>query len=171
MKPLRQTARPVGTVLVIDTSGSMQSKGALQSAKAAARQFVAGRAPNEWMAVVSFSSAPVVRAGFTQDAAALGAAIDALAPVGETALWDALTTAAHLYDQRPDLQANLVLLSDGADSISTGDRRPRRWRRSRRPTPPSSPSGSPPTSSTPPASRAWSARPAARPAPAGTRPT
>jgi tight adherence protein B len=120
VRPLRQTDRPIGTVLVIDTSGSMQSRGALQAAKAAARQFVAGRAPNEWMALVSFSSSPVVRASFTQDAAALGAAIDALAPVGETALWDALATAAHLYDQRPDLQANLVLLSDGKDSISSG---------------------------------------------------
>jgi tight adherence protein B len=117
--PLRQTATPVGTVLVIDTSGSMQTKGALDAAKSAAHQFVSGRGPNEWIAVVSFSSAPLVRTGFTQDAAALGAAIDALSPVGETALWDGLVTAAHLYDRRPELQPNLVLLSDGADSIST----------------------------------------------------
>jgi tight adherence protein B len=107
-------------VLVIDTSGSMESRGALQAAKAAAHEFVAGRGANEWMAVVSFSSSPVVRAGFTQDAASLRAAIDSLAPVGETALWDGLTTAAHLYDSRPELQANLVLLSDGTDSISSG---------------------------------------------------
>lgn len=120
VKPLKQTGRPVGTVLVIDTSGSMQSNGAMAAAKAAAHQFVAGRAPNEWTAVVSFSSAPLVRVGFTQDAAALGAAIDELAPVGETALWDALAVGAHLYDQRPDLQPNVVLLSDGADSISSG---------------------------------------------------
>ncbi len=120
VRPLKQTARPVGTVLLIDTSGSMQSNGAMAAAKAAAHQFVAGRAPNEWTAVVSFSSAPLVRAGFTQDAAALGAAIDELAPVGETALWDALAVSAHLYDQRPELQPNVVLLSDGADSISTG---------------------------------------------------
>jgi tight adherence protein B len=116
--PLRQTSTPIGTVLVIDTSGSMKTKGALESAKSAARQFIAGRGPNEWTAVVSFSSTPLVRSGFTQDAGVLGAAIDSLQPVGETALWDALTTAAHLYDQRPDLQPNLILLSDGADSIS-----------------------------------------------------
>ena len=120
VKPLNQTSRPVGTVLVIDTSGSMRTKGALDAAKAAARQFVAGRGANEWTAIVSFSSAPLVRSGFTQDQGALGAAIDALEPVGETALWDALITAAHLYDQRADLQPNLVLLSDGADSISAG---------------------------------------------------
>ena len=100
-------------------------------------------------------------------AAALGAAIDALEPVGETALWDALTTAAHLYDQRPDLQPNLVLLSDGADSISTGHGVAGGRPRSGRSTPPSSPSGSPRTSSTPPSSPVWSERPAARPAPAG----
>jgi tight adherence protein B len=118
--PLRQTARPIGTVLVIDTSGSMATRGALDQAKAAAHQFVAGRGPNEWTAVVSFSSAPVVRSNFTQDGAALDAAIDSLQAVGETALWDGITAAAHLYDQRSDLQPNIVLLSDGADSISTG---------------------------------------------------
>jgi tight adherence protein B len=122
VRPLAQTARPVGTVLVIDTSGSMTSNGALDQAKAAARQFIAGRGANEWIAVVSFSSSPVVRSNFTQDSAALDVAIDALAPVGETALWDALITAAHLYDGRADLQPNLVLLSDGSDSISSGDR-------------------------------------------------
>jgi tight adherence protein B len=122
VRPLAQTSRPVGTVLVIDTSGSMKTKGALDQAKAAARQFVAGRGANEWMAVVSFSSSPVVRSNFTQDPTVLNGAIDALAPVGETALWDGLITAAHLYDQRADLQPNLVLLSDGADSISSGTR-------------------------------------------------
>jgi tight adherence protein B len=120
VRPLRQTARAIGTVLVIDTSGSMASRGALTLAKDAARQFVAGRGPNEWTALVSFSSAPVVRSNFTQDGAALEAAIDSLQAVGETALWDGLIDAAHLYDQRTDLQPNIVLLSDGADSISTG---------------------------------------------------
>jgi tight adherence protein B len=122
VRPLAQASRPVGTVLVIDTSGSMKSKGAMDQAKAAARQFIAGRGPNEWMAVVSFSSSPLVRSNFTQDTAALNAAIDALAPVGETALWDGLITAAHLYEQRADLQPNLVLLSDGSDSVSSGTR-------------------------------------------------
>ena len=119
VRPLRQSARPIGTVLVIDTSGSMASRGALNQAKTAARQFVAGRGDNEWTAIVSFSSTPVVRSNFTQDAAALNAAIDSLEAVGETALWDGISQAAHLYDQRPELQPNVVLLSDGADSIST----------------------------------------------------
>ncbi len=120
VRPLRQTTRPVGTVLVIDTSGSMASGDALPQAQEAARQFVAGRGPNEWTALVSFSSAPLIRSTFTQDTSALNAAIDSLQAVGETALWDGIIAAAHLYDQRPDLQPNVLLLSDGSDSISTG---------------------------------------------------
>jgi tight adherence protein B len=118
VRPLRSTSTPVGTVLVIDTSGSMRSRGALDQAKAAARQFVDSRATNEWTALVSVASEAVVRQDFTQDAGALNAAVDALEPVGETALWDGLTLAAHLYDAHPDLQPNVVLLSDGADSAS-----------------------------------------------------
>ena len=118
VRPLRQTSTPVGTVLVIDTSGSMRSRGALDQAKAAARQFIGSRAGNEWTALVSVSSEAVVRQDFTQDAAVLSAAVDALQPVGETALWDGLSVAAHLYDARPELQPNVVLLSDGADSVS-----------------------------------------------------
>jgi tight adherence protein B len=119
VRPLKQTTNPVGTVLVIDTSGSMKSRGAIDQAKAAARQFIAAKAPNDWIALVSVSSQVLVRSGFTQDGTALTAAVDQLAAVGETALWDGLVTAARLYDQRPDLQANVVLLSDGADSVST----------------------------------------------------
>ncbi|MEW6474948.1 MAG: type II secretion system F family protein [Actinomycetota bacterium] len=119
VRPLRQTSNPVGTVLVIDTSGSMRSRGAIDQAKAAARQFIASRAANEWTALVSVASQATVRQDFTQDAAALTAAVDALQADGETALWDGLAVAAHLYDDRPDLQANVVLLSDGADSVST----------------------------------------------------
>jgi tight adherence protein B len=118
VRPLQQTASPVGTVLVIDTSGSMRSRGAIDQAKAAAHQFIASRTSNEWIALVSVSSTAVVRSPFTQDGAALDAAVNGLKADGETALWDGLVDAANLYDGRPDLQANVVLLSDGADSVS-----------------------------------------------------
>ena len=118
VRPLQQTSNPVGTVLVIDTSGSMRSRGAIDQAKAAAHQFIASRTGNEWIALVQVSSTAVVRSNFTQDGAALDTAVDALQADGETALWDGLVSAAHLYDSRPDLQANVVLLSDGADSVS-----------------------------------------------------
>src|SRR5688572_19485150 len=119
VKPLKQTAKSVGTVLVVDTSGSMKPR--IEEAKAAARNFVAAKAPNEWIALVSFSSEAVLRSDFTQDVGALTAAVNGLQPTGETALWDGLTTAAQLFDKHPEYQPNVVLLSDGADTISSAN--------------------------------------------------
>jgi tight adherence protein B len=119
VRPLKQTAKPVGTVLVFDTSGSMQPR--IAEAKAAARSFIANKAPNEWIALVEFSSQAVLKSDFTQDTGALTAAVDSLQAKGETALWDGLTTAAQLFDKHPDYQPNVVLLSDGADTISSAN--------------------------------------------------
>ena len=119
VRPLKQTAKPIGTVLVVDTSGSMKPR--IEEAKAAARNFVAAKAPNEWIALVAFSNQAVLRSDFTQDAGALTAAVNGLDATGETALWDGLTTAAQLFDKHPEYQPNVVLLSDGADTVSSGD--------------------------------------------------
>lgn len=119
VRPLKQTAKPVGTVLVVDTSGSMKPR--IEEAKAAARNFVAAKAPNEWIAIVSFSNQAALRSDFTQDAGALTAAIDSLDATGETALWDGLTTGAQLFDKHPEYQPNVVLLSDGADTVSSAN--------------------------------------------------
>jgi tight adherence protein B len=116
--PLSETAQPVGTVIAIDTSGSMKSRGAIDQARAAAKQYVAAKQANTWIAVITFADKVRVVTDFTQDAGALNAAIDGIAASGETALWDGLVQAARLYDRRSDLQANIVLLSDGNDTVS-----------------------------------------------------
>ena len=116
--PIGETDTPIGIVLVIDTSGSMRAQNKMESAKAAARQFVSSKLPNDQVAVVSFSDQPQVVTGFTTDAGALNRAIDGLAAAGETALFDGVRTAATLFGDRPDLQANIVVLSDGADTVS-----------------------------------------------------
>ena len=116
--PIGETDTPIGIVLVVDTSGSMRAQNKIDSAKAAAKQFVASKLPNDQVAVVSFSDQPQVVTGFTTDRAALDRAIDGLAAAGETALFDGVRTAASLFGDRPDLQANLVVLSDGADTVS-----------------------------------------------------
>jgi tight adherence protein B len=117
VRPLKQTTKPIGTVLVVDTSGSMKTR--LDQAKAAARSFIDAKAPNESIAVVAFSNQAVLKSDFTQDVNALKAAVDGLVATGETALWDGLDTAAHLFDKHSDYQANVVLLSDGADTVSS----------------------------------------------------
>src|SRR5438270_8045412 len=69
--PLGRTNTPVGVVLVIDTSGSMNQNGKLEQAKAAARQFVSSKAPNDQIALVAFNSQPTVLVNFTSDSVAL----------------------------------------------------------------------------------------------------
>lgn len=121
VRQLSETGRPVGTVLVVDTSGSMLSRGAMGQAKVAAKQFVGARKPNESIAIVSFAGQAGVATDFTQDAALLNKAIDDLAAGGETALWDGLAAGARLFAKSPDLQPNLVLISDGGDTVSSLD--------------------------------------------------
>jgi tight adherence protein B len=116
--PLARTNTPVGVVLVIDTSGSMNQNGKLDQAKAAARQFVNGKQPNDQIALVSFNSQPRVLVNFTSDPNALLSGINGLAATGETALWDAVNTSVALFNDHPTLQPNLLVLSDGKDTVS-----------------------------------------------------
>ena len=116
--PLGETTTPVGIVLVVDTSGSMREQSKIEAARAAAKQFVAQKRPNDRIAVVAFSEAPRVVINFTADAALLNGAIDGLVATGETALWDAVRVAGGLVTEAPDLQGNIIVLSDGADTAS-----------------------------------------------------
>ena len=117
--PLSKTNVPIGIVLAIDVSGSMTQNGKLDQAKAAARQFVAQKLANDQIAIVTFSSEPHLVSDFTTDARKLTAAIDGLVADGETALFDGVRQAVGLFSAHPELQANVVLLTDGKDTVST----------------------------------------------------
>lgn len=119
IEPLAKTTTPVGVVLAIDTSGSMQGD-RLREAKAAAKRFVETKSPTDQIAVVAFSDAPRVASGLSADAAGALAAIDSLEARGETALWDAVSRSAELLAGQPALLPYIVLLSDGANSVPTG---------------------------------------------------
>ena len=118
VKPLSESTTPVGIVLVIDTSGSMRANGRLEQAKEAAKAFVDRKLANDQIALVTFSNEPRVAVNFTADPGPLVAAIDGLQPTGETALWDGVRTGANLLGERADLLPYLVVLSDGADTVS-----------------------------------------------------
>jgi tight adherence protein B len=117
--PLGKTNTPVGVVLLVDTSGSMTQNGKLDAAKAAARQFVNSRQANDQIALVSFASQPRVIVNFTTNTGLLLSGINDLAATGETALWDGVRTGVGLFADHPNLQPNVVLLSDGADTVSS----------------------------------------------------
>jgi len=116
--PLAQAKTEVGVVLLIDISGSMRSNGKIDAAKQAADQFIDQKAANQSVAIVVFSDTTRVAANFTKDAGVLKGVIDSLSATGETALWDGVRQASGLFNDRPDLQANIVLLSDGKDTVS-----------------------------------------------------
>jgi len=116
--PLGRTNTPVGIVLLVDTSGSMNQNGKLDAAKAAARQFVNSKQPNDQIALVSFNTQTRVLVNFTSDTNSLLSGINGLTAVGETALWDGVRTSVALFGDHPNLQPNIVLISDGKDTTS-----------------------------------------------------
>lgn len=114
-----ETSKQVGVVLVVDVSGSMRANNKIAQARAAARQFVEQKQPNQLVAIVAFSDRPRVVVNFTADQAPLLAAIDGLQASGETSLYDGVNAATVLLGERPDLQPNIVVLSDGKDTVSS----------------------------------------------------
>jgi hypothetical protein len=74
------------------------------------------------VALVSFNHAVNVAANWTTDRMRLGTALDALAPSGSTALYDAVFKTMSLFTTRGLQRAAIVVISDGADSAS--DRTP-----------------------------------------------
>lgn len=109
-----------GVVLVLDSSGSMAGA-PIEAAKAAAKSFVAQKRPEDLIAIVAFADAPVVLSGFTDSADALTAQIDAITAGGDTAMYDAVVTAAQLFaDTDPNARRTMIVLTDGQDDGSAG---------------------------------------------------
>jgi len=107
---------PQDVVLLIDTSGSMAGA-PIEDAKSAALSFIDSLDPDDRVALVSFAMEPETVIGFTSDRTELEDAIGGLAAAGETALHDALVSAAKLAE-KSDRQVTFVLLSDGGDTVS-----------------------------------------------------
>ncbi len=117
---LGESSVPVGVVLVIDTSGSMAGA-PIEEAKAAAKSFVALKSPEDSIALVTFSDTAVVQTGFTTNAADVNNRIDAIVADGETALYDGVILGVSLFDtpSADNLLPNMILMSDGEDTVST----------------------------------------------------
>jgi tight adherence protein B len=112
----RISGEELEVVLVIDTSGSMQGA-PMEAAKAAAGAFVNRMPPQARIAVVGFGPTAVVASPLTADRASTHVAISGLTPVGETALFDAVSLAARQFSPTAG-RRSVVVLSDGADTAS-----------------------------------------------------
>lgn len=108
-------AAPLEVMLAIDTSGSM--KVAIEAAKAAANEFVTSMPAGVPIGVVTFGDDVNVLTPPTTDRALLGQLINGITANGDTALYDAVVTAAQQFAP-PTEHKVVVLLSDGKDEGS-----------------------------------------------------
>ncbi len=105
-------------VVAIDRSQSMKGK-RLQDAVAAARKFVASKAPSDRVAVVVFGSSAVALTGFSSSTIDSDDALRTMAVDSKsgTALYDALALSSQLLGHEQGARV-VVLLTDGQDVSS-----------------------------------------------------
>jgi Ca-activated chloride channel homolog len=106
---------PFAAVILIDTSGSMESR--ISMARAAAINFLDGLREDDQVAVYRFSS----KVELVQDFSGSRDVADGLFEIkadGMTALNDAIFKAANELKRRPEKRRAIVVLSDGADTFS-----------------------------------------------------
>lgn len=111
---VRAVDQPLNVILLIDSSESMVEE--LPIVKRAAREFVRSTVrPNDRVAVVGFHQRTFWLTGFTSDIAAVDAALENLAPLGRTHLYDAVIETLFELQKLPGRHA-LLVFSDGVNS-------------------------------------------------------
>lgn len=109
---------PLTTLLVIDVSDSMNAAGKLDSAKAAAHNFVDRMREIDQAGIVAFNTRVQPVQDITTDQDALHAAIDGLSASSQTAMYDALVEAIGQLEEVGGRKA-IIVLTDGLDNSSS----------------------------------------------------
>lgn len=110
--------QPLALVLALDVSGSMAGK-PLADAKAALNVLVGSLAAGDSAAFITFNTAVSVDQSLTTNKAALTAAIGRAVANGNTAIFDAESSALDLLASAdPRARRAIVLLTDGEDNSS-----------------------------------------------------
>lgn len=106
---------PFAAVILLDTSGSMETRVSL--ARAAAIQFLAGLRADDFVAIYNFDSKVNLVQDFSNSRDIREQVFD-LKSEGMTVLNDAVYKAAELLSKRPEKRRAIIVLSDGADTQS-----------------------------------------------------
>ncbi|HUF94911.1 MAG TPA: vWA domain-containing protein, partial [Acidimicrobiia bacterium] len=116
---LADSTVPVGTVLVIDTSGSMAGA-PIEAAKTAAIDFISQAGPDDQIALVTFADQVTVVSGLTGNLDVLTTAVNGIEAAGETAFNDAVIKGSEIFGAASarDLLPNMIVLTDGEDTVS-----------------------------------------------------
>ena len=119
VEPVSASSVPVGVVLVIDASGSMDGA-PMEAAKAAATSFINQARAEDRIAIVSFSDSVQVLTGFTGNKDGLIQTVNAIVPANETAFNDGVIQGISLFDEANarGLLPNMIVLTDGDDTAS-----------------------------------------------------
>ncbi|HEY2355309.1 MAG TPA: VWA domain-containing protein [Gaiellaceae bacterium] len=116
----KAAARTFGTVLVLDASRSMHGK-PIAAAMAAARSFAAERNPNEALGVIVFNDKATTILPFTTSKERIDAALKTTPQLrGGTHIFDAVSHASAMLRRGHISSGSIIVLSDGADTGSTG---------------------------------------------------
>jgi len=105
----------LGVVLLLDTSGSLSER-ELDHLRRGAIEIAGTLREQDEMRLVTFSQH--VRLHGLVDTDALAQIFGRLEPLGETALYDALTTAFRLSERQDQKRPVVIAFSDGADTAS-----------------------------------------------------
>jgi VWFA-related protein len=106
------------TMLVMDVSGSMNSGGKLEAAKAAAQAYVEQMRTGDKAGLLVFNTSIDLVQAVTKNQAALVAAIKSLRARDDTAMYDALKEAVVLLEPVEGRKA-IIVLTDGLDNRSS----------------------------------------------------
>ena len=106
---------PFAAVILIDTSGSMESR--ISLARSAAINFLDGLRRNDVAAIYRFASKSVLVQDFSGSRDVVESIFDLKAD-GMTSLNDAIFKAAEDLAGRPEKRRAIIVLSDGADTFS-----------------------------------------------------
>lgn len=115
IKSFSMQESPFASVVLLDTSGSMEKRMSL--ARSAAIRFLDGLRPEDVAAIYKFDSKvePVQDFSSGRDLAPMAYGVKAR---GMTTLHDAIVEAAKVLTDRPELRKAIVVLSDGMDTFS-----------------------------------------------------
>lgn len=106
---------PFAAVILLDTSGSMEGRVSL--ARSAAIQFLDGLRADDFVAIYNFDSKVKLVQDFSNSRDIRDQVYD-LKSDGMTVLNDAVYKASELLSARPEKRKAIIVLSDGADTMS-----------------------------------------------------
>jgi Ca-activated chloride channel family protein len=113
---LQSDVAPVSVALLLDVSGSMESR--LPAAREAAKHLLSWLEPRDEAAVFVFDTELREVRGFTEGVQSIPQSLSSITPFGATSLHDAIAQTAERVGKREGRRRGVIVLTDGQDTWS-----------------------------------------------------